>query len=37
LVGIMKDEVLVTPYEDVTGKIKSIDRELYELAGIMAK
>ena len=37
LVGIMKDEVLLTPYEDITGKTKSIDRKLYELAGIMAK
>lgn len=37
LVGIIKNEVTTTPFKDITGKIKPIDRKLYDLAGIMAK
>lgn len=37
VVGIMKDDIIATPYNDIIGRIKSIDRKLYDLAAIMAK
>lgn len=36
LVGTINSKMTTTPYEEVIGKHKSIDPELYELAGILA-
>lgn len=37
LVGLIKGEVVATPYEEVVGKTKPIDPALFQLARVMAK
>ncbi|MEA3408168.1 MAG: 6-phosphofructokinase [Chloroflexota bacterium] len=37
LVGIRGDEIVTTPFEEIVGRKKPIDLELFELASIMAR
>ena len=37
LVGMIKGEVATTPLEEIAGKRKPIDLDMYRLAGILAK
>jgi 6-phosphofructokinase 1 len=37
LVGIIKDEIIATPYKDIINKTKPINQSLLALAEILAK
>jgi len=37
LVGLLRNEVVATPYDDVVGRTKPIDPALFQLARVMAK